>query len=99
MTSSETIERASSISWRASSVSSTSSAGTGSRRTVSPFSPSKYRASRAIRSMTPWKFDSAPIGIWMRTVFRPSLLLSCAVTLSAFAPVRSILLMNASRGT
>ena len=41
MISSETIESASSIPWRARSAASASSAGIGSRRTVSPFSPSK----------------------------------------------------------
>ena len=53
------------------------------------------RPSRSIRSMTPWKFDSAPIGSWSGIAVRPSLLSSCWITLAGLAPVRSILLMNA----
>ena len=49
--------------------------------------------------MTPPKLTSPPIGIWIGTVVRPSLLSSWEITFCGFAPVRSILLMNASRGT
>ena len=52
-----------------------------------------------MRSTQPWKFDSPPIGICKGTVVRPSLLSSWLMTFCGFAPVRSILLMNASRGT
>ncbi len=49
--------------------------------------------------MTPSKFDSAPMGIWSGMAVRPSLLSSWAITLLGLAPVRSILLMKATRGT
>ena len=39
------------------------------------------------------------VGIWNITAFSRSFSRSCSVTRAGFAPVRSSLLMNASRGT
>ena len=51
------------------------------------------------RSMTPWKLSSAPIGIWIGTGFAPRRSRIDCTAAKKFAPVRSILLMNAIRGT
>ena len=56
-------------------------------------------ATRSIKSITPWKLDSAPIGSCSGMAVRPSLASSCWMTLAGLAPVRSILLMKAMRGT
>ena len=75
---SETSESASSITWRA------RSAGFGvfggdrlSTDGLALVSVEIDMASRLIRSITPAKLISAPIGIWIGTVVRPSLLSSC----------------------
>ena len=49
--------------------------------------------------MTPWKFDSAPIGSWMTTGLAPSLVRICATVSLKSAPTRSILLTKQIRGT
>ena len=49
--------------------------------------------------MTPWKLSSAPIGIWIGTGFAPRRSRIDCTAAKKFAPVRSILLMNAIRGT
>jgi hypothetical protein len=45
------------------------------------------------------KFSSEPIGIWSGTGFAPSRSRIDCTAAKKFAPVRSILLMNAMRGT
>jgi hypothetical protein len=52
-----------------------------------------------IRSMCPMKASSAPIGICSATGFAPSRSIIVSMALKKSAPVRSILLMNAIRGT
>ena len=49
--------------------------------------------------MTPSKFSSAPIGTCIGTGFAPRRAFSWSTTLSKSAPMRSILLTNARRGT
>src|SRR3546814_2111691 len=51
------------------------------------------------RSMTPSKPSSAPTGTCIGTAYAPRRERSCPTTLSKLAPVRSILLTNARRGT
>jgi hypothetical protein len=51
------------------------------------------------RSMTPLNLSSAPMGSCRGTAFLPSLVRIWVTTESKFAPTRSILLMNAMRGT
>ncbi len=52
-----------------------------------------------IRSITPVKFSSAPIGITTGTGFAFRRAFICSMTLKKLAPVRSILLTKARRGT
>ena len=52
-----------------------------------------------IRSTTPLKFSSAPMGITMGTGFARRRVFIWSTTLKKFAPVRSILLTKARRGT
>jgi len=51
------------------------------------------------RSMTPRNLSSAPMGSWRGTAFLPSLVRIWLTTAVKFAPMRSILLMKAMRGT
>src|SRR5690606_38373266 len=85
---------------RASSAVSTRSAG------MSPYSnfmpceaSSQWMAFIFSRSTTPLKPSSAPIGTCIGTGTAPSLAFSWSRTLKKLAPVRSILLTNAMRGT
>ena len=60
---------------------------------------SQWIAFILIRSTTPSKPSSAPIGTCIGTGYAPRRDFSCSTTLSKSAPVRSILLTNARRGT
>ena len=51
------------------------------------------------RSMTPTCASSWPIGSWIGTGFAPRRSRIDCTAAKKFAPVRSILLMNAMRGT
>ena len=53
----------------------------------------------SIRSTTPLKFASAPIGIWIATGRAPSRLRMVSITCSKSAPALSILLTKQMRGT
>ena len=52
-----------------------------------------------IRSITPSKLSSAPIGIWMGSGLARRRDLICSTQRKKLAPARSILLTNAMRGT
>ncbi len=88
------------MNWRASSAGPCSSAG------ISPYSnfmpceaSSQWMAFIFSRSTTPLKLSSAPIGSCIGTATAPSLAFSWPTTFWKLAPVRSILLTNAMRGT
>ena len=53
----------------------------------------------AIRSMIPTRSASAPIGSWTGTALAPRRSIIVSTERSKSAPMRSILLMNAMRGT
>ena len=65
----------------------------------SPRSSSYWIAFISTRSTTPRWFSSWPIGSWIGTGFAPSLSTIDLTEAKKSAPVRSILLMNAIRGT
>ena len=76
------------------------SAGIASRRTFSPVLAVEVDRLHVDQVDDAFEADSRPIGICSgqrsdAAAFR----LICSITLTEFAPVRSILLMNAMRGT
>ncbi len=60
---------------------------------------SQKSALRAMMSMTPLKFASAPIGSWIATGFAPRRSTIMSKHRSKLAPIRSILLTKQIRGT
>ena len=64
-----------------------------------PSSSFQTSALSSIRSMTPTKPSSTPIGSWIGSGFAPSRSRIVSTARSKSAPTRSILLMNAIRGT
>ena len=81
---------------RASAAAAANSAGISFSKTS--FSE-KVSAFMRTRSMQPWKSLSAPMGIWMGAALVPRYFSIWATTSEKSAPVRSILLTNAMRGT
>ena len=85
---------------RYSSTVSAKSAGIGTSSQVIPLSSSFHtNALLVIKSTTPLKSSSAPIGTCNGTGRAPSMSLIMPTTLKKSAPERSILLMNPMRGT
>ena len=64
-----------------------------------PSSSFQTSALFSIRSTTPWKLSSAPIGSWIGSGWAPRRSLIVWTAFSKSAPTRSILLMKAMRGT
>ncbi len=87
------------ISVRFSLASSTKLAGMSSHTTFSPLSPSNFAAFMVIRSTHPSSLSSSPIGICTAAAFKCSFSRSCPTIFQGSEPMRSILLMNAMRGT
>ncbi|MNI56996.1 hypothetical protein D3C73_1120290 [compost metagenome] len=85
---------------RASVASASRSAGTSLYSNFMPCeASSQWMAFIFSRSTTPLKPSSAPIGSCIGTALAPSFAFSWPTTLLKLAPVRSILLTNAMRGT
>ena len=64
-----------------------------------PCRPCRRWPSSSTRSITPRKSPSAPIGSWIGTGWAPRRSIIVCTPMSKSAPVRSILLMKAMRGT
>ena len=76
------------------------SSGMSTSSQVEPWvASSKMNALFEIRSMWPRNISPSPIGIWTGTALAPSRSFIMAMAFSKLAPVRSILLTNAIRGT
>src|SRR3546814_8714619 len=91
---------ASTMNERASAAFSASSAGISPYSNTVPWDAvSQWMRFILTRSMTPSKPSSAPTGTCIGTAYAPRRERSCPTTLSKLAPVRSILLTNARRGT
>ena len=100
MVSSEASAAAATSSSRASAAASASASGMSSSRQVSPWSASfQYSARPRTRSTTPSKPSSAPIGSWIGTGVAPRRSRIWRTQRSKSAPMRSILLTKATRGT
>ena len=84
---------------RAAATASTMDKGTPSSRGGSSSAPEKKMARSRIESTTPANWSSAPMGSWTGTGRAPRRVWISSTTARKSAPGRSILLMNARRGT